>query len=63
MKVACAIWATTLSMCWLVSGRSIEQLLLTGKLALLGFILGFVGGKIAEGIHTANSKPAVARRR
>lgn len=50
-------------MCWLVSGRSIEQLLLTGKLALLGFILGFVGGKIAEGIHTANSKPAVARRR
>jgi uncharacterized membrane protein len=50
MKVALISWTVALGIALLVAGRSIEQILLSGKIALIGFVLGFVGAKVSDAL-------------
>ena len=51
MKVMMIVWIAALSIAYLVAGRSFEQALLSGKVILVGFVLGFVGNKLANMLH------------
>lgn len=51
MKVMMIVWIAALSIAYLVAGRSFEQALLSGKVVLVGFVLGFVGNKLAKSLH------------
>ncbi len=50
MKVMTLVWIATLVIVLAVAGRSLDQALLASKVAFFGFILGFVGGKVSEGL-------------
>ena len=50
MKVALISWTVALGIALMVAGRSIEQILLSGKIALIGFVLGFVGAKVSDAL-------------
>jgi uncharacterized membrane protein len=50
MKVALISWTVALVIALMVAGRSLEQILLSGKIALIGFILGFVGAKVSDAL-------------
>ena len=50
MKVMMIVWIAALSIALLVAGRSIEQIMLSGKVALIGFVLGFIGAKLADAV-------------
>lgn len=51
MKVMLCVWMVALTVAYLVAGRSLEQALLSGKILLLGFSLGFIGAGLARGLH------------
>ena len=50
MKVALISWTVALGIALMVAGRSLEQILLSGKIALIGFVLGFVGAKVSDAL-------------
>ena len=61
MKVMMIVWIAALSIAYLVAGRSFEQALLSGKIVLIGFILGFVGSRLSAALHAfRDSKSAVS---
>lgn len=51
MKVALISWTVALMIALLVAGRSLEQILLSSKIALIGFVLGFIGAKVSDSLH------------
>ncbi|TXT24971.1 MAG: hypothetical protein FD131_4778 [Rhodocyclaceae bacterium] len=60
MKVMMIVWIAALSIAYLVAGRSFEQALLSGKIVLIGFVLGYVGSKLSATLHAyRDAKSAV----
>lgn len=51
MRVMMSVWVCALTAAYLVAGRSIEQALLSGKILLIGFTLGFFGAGLARALH------------
>ncbi len=60
MKVALISWTVALGIALMVAGRSLEQILLSGKIALIGFVLGFVGAKVSDALTTYRKTRSVA---
>ena len=61
MKVMMIVWIAALSLALLVAGRSFEQILLSGKVALIGFVLGFIGAKLSDAITAfRNAKTGIS---
>lgn len=60
MKVMFTVWAISVGMAFLVSGRTLDQLLFSSKFLLLGVMLGIIGGAIAESFAN-RIKPALNR--
>ncbi len=58
MKVMMIVWIAALSIAYAVAGRTVDQALLAGKILLLGFVLGYVGGKVASAIRYRNARLA-----
>lgn len=55
MKVMMIVWMAALGLAYLVAGRSFEQALLSGKILLVGFVLGFVTARICDTLHASRS--------
>ena len=63
MKVALISWTVALMIALLVAGRSLEQILLSSKIALIGFVLGFIGAKVSDSLHAYRKTRTVKIRR
>ncbi len=60
MKVTLLVWGATLGIVLMVSGRSLDQMLLAFKVMLFGAFFGFIGGKVSiaiEKYRDANISP------
>ena len=42
----------TIFFCWLVAGKSLEQMLLVGKVGFCGLFLAWLGGLVVKAIDT-----------
>lgn len=63
MKVMFTVWAVSIGMAFLVSGRTLDQLLFSSKFLLLGIALGIIGGCIAESFANRSVNPALMKHR
>ena len=62
MKVMTVVWIATIVIALAVAGRSVDQVLLSSKVAMFGFILGFIGGKVSDALKAyRESKSALDR--
>lgn len=51
MNVTRIALVSTIFFCWLVAGRSLEQMLLVGKVGFAGLFLAWLGGLVAKAIE------------
>lgn len=64
MKVMMIVWIAALIIAYAVAGRSLELALLSGKVILVGFVLGFVGYKLSAALQAYREvKPAISNYR
>lgn len=62
MKVMFVSWIATAIVVFMVAGRNIDQALLATKIAVLGAVLGFIGGKLYNAYEAYNQAKSIARR-
>ena len=61
MKVAITCWIAPAIFAWLVAGKAFEQAILVSQIVFVGWILGYIAGRVSNFIANRNRSTSMTR--